>query len=208
MAALGAVIIAGGIVFARWQGQTDIVLTSNMNGSGKLPASGDKPAPPRIPLEKGTPDHLVIADRKIDAPIVYIDGADEKTFQDALTKGVVHYPDTALPGEAGNMYIFGHSSDYKWKPGNYKQVFKPLVDIPIGTVVRITNHEGKLFIYKVTETKIVGPKDTSVLDQQNNERKLLTLQTSWPVGTALKRFVAVSELDEEATYGPQNPPPK
>ena len=66
---------------------------------------------------------------------------------------------------------------------------------------RITNPDGGLFIYHVIETKIVGPKDVSVMDQQNYERKLLTLQTSWPVGTALKRYIAVCEIDEQATYG-------
>jgi len=40
----------------------------------------------------------------------------------------------------------------------------------------------------------VSPKDLSVLDQQNFQKKFLSLQTSYPIGTALKRFVAVAEL--------------
>ncbi|MFH0804761.1 MAG: class E sortase [Patescibacteria group bacterium] len=172
-------------------------LVTTVNGN-----SNTAPTPPKVVLKRGDPDHLSIPDRKIEAPIVYTDKTDEPSFQEALTRGVVHYPGTALPGEYGNPYIFGHSSDYFWKPGDFKQVLKPLVDVPIGTVVNITDNAGALFVYKVIETRIVGPKDVSVLDQGDGTRRLLTLQTSWPIGTALKRYVALCELDEPATYGP------
>ena len=203
-----AIIAAGGaFAFSLWVKDTAIVqtLSGDQNSSGALPISGEKETPPRETLAHDVPDHLWIPDRNIDTPVIYVSETSEEVFQDALANGVVHYPGTAVPGEPGNPYIFGHSSDYQWKPGSYKKVFKPLVDIPLNTIIRITNHEGKLFIYKVIETKIVGPKETSVLDQGNNERTLLSLQTSWPVGTALKRFVAIAELDEQATYGPTTP---
>lgn len=200
----GAVIlIAGGIVsVSLWQNHAQVLDTlGNSLGNGRLPTTNDTPVPPRKPLESGEANHLSIPDRGIESPVIYVDEANEKVFQDALEGGVVHYPGTALPGEPGNPYIFGHSSDYAWKAGAYKQVLKPLVDIPVGTKVRITNPDGELFTYTVIETKIVGPKEVSVLDQYGYERTMLTLQTSWPVGTALKRFIAICELDEIATYG-------
>jgi len=168
----------------------------------RLPTSGERTVISRPTLERDEPDHISIPDRGIETPVVYVDTVDEKIFQEGLANGVVHYPNTPLPGEFGNPYIFGHSSDYAWKKGDYKKIFKPLVDIPLGTTIRITDHDGQLFVYKVIETKIVGPKDVSVLDQYSYERKMLTLQTSWPVGTALKRYIAIAELDQTATYGP------
>jgi HemK-like putative methylase len=69
---------------------------------------------------------LSIPSLSIEAPIQFIDKADEKTFQAALKNGVVHYPGTALAGEFGNMYIFGHSSDYIWSKGHYKTIFAVL----------------------------------------------------------------------------------
>lgn len=203
-ALLGALAAAGLFFFWSWQNKQTVV--EHSPNSNAAVVSNTNQAAPRPTLKHSTPDTVTIPDRKIDAPIVYVDAVDEPTFQEALGRGVVHYPGTALPGELGNPYIFGHSSDYGWKPGDYKRVFTPLVDIPVGTLVRITDHDGDLFIYKIIETKIVGPKDVTVLDQQNYERRLLTLQTSWPVGTALKRFVAVAELDEQATYGPAPAP--
>src|SRR3989338_947471 len=44
------------------------------------------------PGEKSAPDRLMIARLKVEAPIVYVDEADEKIFQQALQSGVVHYP--------------------------------------------------------------------------------------------------------------------
>ncbi len=152
--------------------------------------------------EKGEPDYIYIPDVDIEVPIVYIaqEENNEEGYQAALANGVVHYPGTAIPGEYGNPYIFGHSSDFFWKEGSYKEVFKPIIDIPLDTIIKITNHEGDLFIYKIIETKIVGPDEVSVLDQQNYERQILTLQTSWPLGTALKRYLVIAKLDPEATY--------
>ncbi len=197
IALLIVAVAVGYAIFRQWQAGTDVIA-----GNISIAQLNTNIAPtPRIPLETGEPNQLTIPDLDIQAPVVYVDEANEDVFQDALANGVVHYPGTANPGELGNPYIFGHSSDYFWKPGDYKAVFAPLVDVPIDTEVRITNDAGELYIYRVIETKVVGPKDVSVLDQQNYERYLLTLQTSYPVGTALKRFVAVCELDEAATYG-------
>ncbi len=205
-----ALIIIAGVVgyfaFMNWQGKSQVIEQADVNQNGNLSrtiSNSIPPEPPRPPLETSDADFLWIPERDVTAPIIYVDEANEDVFQDALTRGVVHYPGTALPGEPGNPYIFGHSSDYMWKAGDFKQVLKAIIDIPLETKIRITNSEGGLFIYRVIETKIVGPKEVSVLDQFNYERTMLTLQTSWPLGTALKRYIVIAELDEAATYGPE-----
>lgn len=144
------------------------------------------------------PDHLYIDRLRIAAPVIYITEKGEAAYQSALQHGVVHYPGTADPGEYGNVYIFGHSSDLPWAKGDYKTVFATLPNIQLGDEIDVTNVDGQVFTYVVIETKIVSPKDLSVLDQYNNERKLLSVQTSYPVGTALQRFVAIAELKEDA----------
>jgi len=197
------IVIAGGaLVFINWQNRSQTLQTTNRSQT-HLPTSGEREIK-RPTLETGEPNHISIPDRNIETPVIYVDETNEEVFQDALAQGVVHYPGSALPGEPGNPYIFGHSSDFFWKPGDYKEVFKLLVDIPLDTIIKITNKEGELFVYKVIETKIVGPKDVSVLNQYDYKHKMLTLQTSWPVGTALKRYIVIAELDEEATYGSED----
>ena len=118
---------------------------------------------------------LSIPSLEISAPIVFAD-----------------FPGTAFPGQIGNVYIVGHSSDYPWNEGDYKTVFSKLPDAATGILIKIT-YQGDEFIYEVLETKIVEAGDLSVLDQPN-DRQLITLQTSYPVGSALKRFIMVAKL--------------
>ena len=139
------------------------------------------------------PNLLIIESLSIRVPIQYTADIDENKFQQALANGVVHFPGTASIGHPGNAYIFGHSSDFLWTPGHYKTAFATLPKIKIGDRIIVTNPRGESFAYEVKETKIVAKDDLSVL-AQDYSKKLLTLQTSWPVGTALKRFVVMAEL--------------
>ncbi len=142
------------------------------------------------------PNWVRIPSLNIEAPIKFVTDKKEATFQAALATGVVHYPDTAQAGQAGNMYIFGHSSDLPWTKGEYKTVFALLPQIKIGAEIFVSDSQGKEYKYTAVSTKVVQPTDLSVLDQYNNEQKLLTVQTSYPVGTALRRFIVTSELVE------------
>jgi LPXTG-site transpeptidase (sortase) family protein len=151
-------------------------------------------SPAVIPVvRKVTPNFLTIETLNIKAPIIYVDEETEEVFQTALQIGVVHFPGTANPGEFGNVYILGHSSDYAWTKGEYKTVFASLPEIQKGVEVVISDSEGNPFTYIVTGTKIVSPEELSVL-AQDKSKKTLTLQTSYPLGTALKRFIVSAEL--------------
>jgi sortase A len=151
-------------------------------------------SPAVIPvIKKVTPNFLTIETLNIKAPIVYVGENKEEVFQTALQTGVVHFPGTAKPGEYGNVYILGHSSDYAWAKGEFKTVFASLPEIQKGVEITVSDSEGNPFTYTVTGTKIVAPEELSVLDQ-DFKKKTLTLQTSYPLGTALKRFIVYSEL--------------
>jgi len=143
---------------------------------------------------KGEPNTLTIPALQITAPIVYITEATEPVFQKALQSGVVHYPGTAKPGEGGNCYIFGHSSDYIWSRGNFKTVLALLPQIEIGDEVVVSNTSGEQFTYTVTKSFVASPKDVQLLDQGDRTKKILTVQTSYPLGTALKRWIVVGEI--------------
>ncbi|MFA6131398.1 MAG: sortase [Patescibacteria group bacterium] len=137
---------------------------------------------------------VLVPSLDIAAPVIYVTEKSEDVYQEALQNGVVHYPTSASPGEPGNVYIFGHSSDFLMFPGNYKTIFATLPHIEIGADIIISDGTGIVYTYRVIETKIVNPKDLSVLDQGDGTTSLLTLQTSYPLGTALKRFVVIAEL--------------
>jgi LPXTG-site transpeptidase (sortase) family protein len=123
----------------------------------------------------------------VDAPVIYDQKVvNESAFLQALHNGVVHYPNTAMPGQQGNVVIFGHSSGQWWAPGNYKFVFTLLDKLTIGDRIFL-DYQGKRYIYKVYNTQVVAPTDLSVLNQGSNN--ILTLITCSPVGTSSKRLI-------------------
>lgn len=161
-----------------------------------------KPISQLTPGDKTTavqigPNTLVIDSLGIVVPVQYATEATEQAFQVALVNGVVHYPGTAMPGEYGNVYIFGHSSDNAWSKGHYKTIFAILPRIQKGDRILLTDNVGRRYVYAVMEQFVAGARDVQYLDQGDRKKRLLTLQTSWPIGTSLKRYVVRAELLEK-----------
>jgi LPXTG-site transpeptidase (sortase) family protein len=122
----------------------------------------------------------------ITAPIIWnVANVPEKTTA-TLENGVIHLAGTALPGQIGNIFITGHSSNYIWAKGNYKTVFALLPDLVIGDQVYI-KYAGTIYIYKINNKSTVKPDNLSVLKQGNDST--LSLVTCWPIGTSLYRMV-------------------
>lgn len=135
---------------------------------------------------------IVINKIKVTAPIIFdLAESSETTFQKALQKGVVHYPETAKPGTSGNTVIFGHSSNQIWAPGDYKFVFALLEELTEGDKIFI-EYQGIRYTYEVIGMKVVPPTDISVL--QPSSKSKLTLITCTPVGTNEKRLIVEAIL--------------
>lgn len=120
----------------------------------------------------------------------------ESDIQKSLEQGVVHYPGTAKPGQAGNFFVTGHSSYYPWAPGGYKTVFARLHMLSAGDDywVYYGGDKHRYVIQSLTEVK---PSNVDVLDQPG-DRRLSTLMTCTPVGTTLRRLiVSAEEVDPE-----------
>lgn len=132
----------------------------------------------------------------LQAPIVWT--ADPKNFADDLTRGVVHYPGTALPGEQGVVYISGHSSDYLWKNHPYKYVFAKLNALDVGDdiFVDIYGADGKEYNYRyrVTAEQVYAPNDQRQFVDQTGAK--LNLSTCWPIGSTKDRLVITAVLQD------------
>ena len=113
-----------------------------------------------------------------------------------LKKGPGHYPSTPLPGQAGNAAVAGHRT-------TYGAPFLRLDELAPGDPILVTTHQGR-FHYEVTEEKVVGPDETSVLEASPENR--LTLTTCHPRFSARERLVVVAALKGEAAAGPPPAP--
>lgn len=119
----------------------------------------------------------------------------EDIFMKELVNGIVRYPGSARPGEPGNSFIFGHSSNFPWLEWKYNDVFALMDNLSFWDEI-IAYYGQQKYIYKVKEKKIIKPGDTSVL-KRNNDISEISLMTCWPVGTTLNRMVVVWELVKE-----------
>jgi LPXTG-site transpeptidase (sortase) family protein len=166
--------------------------------SGAVPVVEPRPTAPEGATfkTKVEPNTLWIDSLGIKTPVIPVAEKTEKAYQEALKHGIGHFPGTATAGQPGNMYVFGHSSDFSWSDGDYKTVFALLPKIAVGDIIVVSDAEGTPYEYRVTGTAVISPKDLSVLDQHNYQKRMLTVQTSYPLGTALKRFIAIAELVE------------
>lgn len=129
---------------------------------------------------------LKIPKLKVNAPIQFPESNEEAVIQQYLTKGVVHYGGTANPGEVGNSFITGHSSNFWWIKGQYNYVFVNLDKLVPGDQA-IIYHSGNKYVYEVTSKVVVLPTDTSVLAQ--TDTPTLSLMTCTPPGTNWKRLI-------------------
>lgn len=140
---------------------------------------------------------ITIPKINVHAPVIYpTSTANSPNYDPELESGVVHYPNTAMPGQAGNVVIFGHSSNDWWQPGNYKFVFVLLDKLVPGDTFSI-NYNSKRFIYQVSSSKVVEASDLSVLAPSNEP--IVTLITCWPAGTSLKREIITAKQISPST---------
>lgn len=98
-----------------------------------------------------------------------------------LSKSLVQYPGTALPGKRGNSVIFGHSILPIFNnPKNYISIFTMLPTLKNGDQIFI-NYDGVSYTFKVETMFEVLPTDLQVLDQDSSD-SFLTLVTCVPPG--------------------------
>ncbi|MBT5516510.1 sortase, partial [Candidatus Peregrinibacteria bacterium] len=110
----------------------------------------------------------------------------EDQIRSSLLNGLVHYPGTALPGDKGNVFITGHSSNVFWEKSDYNTVFALLPKIEEGDDIFVSYDQND-FHYRVISKKEVTPKEVGILEQ--GDGKIMTLMTCTPVGTVLRRLV-------------------
>lgn len=132
--------------------------------------------------------HLSIPVLKIKDALVEIGGKD-------LKKSLIQYPQTALPGQAGNTVVFGHSVlPQFFNPSSYMTILSTLYRLKIGDEIFV-DYDNIKYKYLVEEMFEVQPTDLSILEQRFDGR-FFTLVTCSPPGTYLRRLVIKAKIVE------------
>jgi len=144
-----------------------------------FPAEGDPVARIKIP--------------KIGVDSIVVNGVSRTD----LRKGPGLYPETALPGQAGNAAIAGHRTTYGAPFGDLDQLV-------VGDLIQVQTLYG-VFRFRVTEQLIVAPSDIGVIDptpvDTNQPSKGLvpqvTLTTCNPKYSAAQRLIVKADLEPD-----------
>jgi LPXTG-site transpeptidase (sortase) family protein len=140
----------------------------------------------------GNSAEVIIPKINVEIPVVYdVNTINDNVIETALERGVVHYADTATPGQNGNVVVVGHSSNNIFNPGKYKFAFVLLSRLDNGDTFYLQK-DGKRFTYQVYKKEIVKPTDVSVL-QPTDKQATATLITCDPPGTSANRLVVIGE---------------
>lgn len=122
---------------------------------------------------------------------IVVQGDSEKL----LRRAVGHLPETALPGETGNVALAGHRDG----------LFRPLRDVRPGDLITLQTPDRE-FQYQVEWTAVVPPTSVQVI--QPTSEPVLTLVTCFPfyyVGSAAERFVVRARKIAVAPRAPSAP---
>ncbi|MFZ0981236.1 MAG: class D sortase [Candidatus Acidiferrales bacterium] len=128
---------------------------------------------PHPVIEGGTIGELEIP--RLGLKVTFVQGDTPKILQ----RAVGHIPETALPGERGNVVLTGHRDTF----------FRSLRNIRPGDAITLRTFDGD-FQYQVEFTTVVPPSDIQVLEPSGENT--LTLVTCFPfyyVGPAPNRFI-------------------
>jgi len=146
-----------------------------LGGGRQKLETAEAPQPPSVKA----PGHQEVIGRleipRLKLSVMVREGADEGT----LSRAVGHIPGTALPGTVGNIGLAGHRDTF----------FRALRNIRADDTIELETTAGT-YRYAVKSTRIVTPRDVSVLQASGGET--LTLVTCYPfyyVGSAPKRFI-------------------
>jgi sortase A len=140
-------------------------------------------------------DKTYISSYTISIPEIKIDQAIVSTVDTDLTKHLVNYQGTSVPGKNGNTVIFGHSTlPQLFNPKDYKTIFANIYKLKNGDNIYSTIN-GITYTYKIFKTIVVNSTDNTVLIQ-NYDDSYLTLVTCTPPGTAWKRLVVEARLNK------------
>ena len=138
-------------------------------------------------------DTIKIPKLELEVPIVFPKDNSFKEIDVALEKGVIHFPNSALPGEKGTSIILGHSAPPGWPKINYNWIFSSINELEEGDEIFVV-FNNKEYQYLIKEKNILQKGEE--LPKFDESKTNLVLLTCWPPGKDYKRIFIRTELNE------------
>lgn len=139
------------------------------------------------------PNSIEIPKIDLFTPLIFIESNKEKDYEEALKKGAVHYTESALPGEIGQVIVLGHSAPSFWPKKDYNWIFRRLDELETGDEIFV-NYQNREYRYLVSKKIFLKVGEEIPLDESVNYKSVLILISCWPPETGQKRILVQAEL--------------
>ncbi|MCX6724420.1 MAG: class E sortase [Candidatus Staskawiczbacteria bacterium] len=137
---------------------------------------------------------LEISKISISVPIVFATSADKVSLTKDLDSGVVYYPGSVSPGQAGQIVILGHSAPPGWPKTKHDWVFTDLDKLIPGDKILI-DLNNKQYTYIVKQKTIIARGADVPKGNFSANSSVLTLISCWPPGKDYQRITVQAELE-------------
>ncbi|MGA1717020.1 MAG: sortase [Ilumatobacteraceae bacterium] len=161
---------------------TSTTTTTIYSGPPTLAPGATLPVPVYPPGKGAVDPEIYIGEIEIPAIMMKSSinfGVTDATFD----RGVGWWPDTAKPGDVGNVVLGGHRTSWP-RPFRYVDLLEP------GDEIVFTTEAGR-FVYAVSRTEVVYPDAIWIVDQ--TEEATVTLFACHPVGSTAQRIVIFAD---------------
>lgn len=119
------------------------------------------------------------------------DTTDIATLDAELTRGAVRYPNSGIPGEEGNVLIFGHSSYLPVVHNQAYKAFNGIQDLEEGAPIFVVG-QTKVYVYAVESVQSANTSTGEI--PLAIEGAKLTLATCDTFGAKSDRFIVTAKL--------------
>ncbi|MBI3631370.1 MAG: class E sortase [Candidatus Staskawiczbacteria bacterium] len=129
----------------------------------------------------------------ISVPVVLPKNPSIEALTKDLDKGVVYYPGSVLPGQAGEIVVLGHSAPLNWPKIKHDWVFSDLNNLKYGDQIHLY-FDNKEYTYTVKDKKIIAKGQEITPTPLAENSNILVLVSCWPPGKNLQRIAVQTEL--------------
>jgi LPXTG-site transpeptidase (sortase) family protein len=135
------------------------------------------------------PDKIVIEKIGVNSKVLQPDSVNVTVLDETLKKGAAYYPGSGTI-EQGNIFIFGHSTNWPVVQNQAYKTFNGLDKLVKGDTITLGAGEQN-FSYKVTSVELVDSNNSLV--KFDNSGQTLTLSTCNTFGQKQERWVVKAE---------------
>lgn len=133
---------------------------------------------------------IAIASVGIDVSIGHPRSQDVAVLDEALKRGAVYYPGSGTPA-SGNIFVFGHSTNWAIVQNQAYKAFNNLEDTEVGDEIVLSSPQAD-FVYQVRTVR--SAPDSEVQVRFDSATPMLTVSTCNTFGSKEDRHIVEAEL--------------